>query len=221
MSAHRRVPAWTSGQSWYPGGPFYCGGINHGSNNNNRSHFQGYAEGDQPGAWSDSSSAYAAPGFAPFAYGVGASLYVEKGVVASLTKIGLRGYTGIGTIWNVLAGDGVSMMRMFGNTVNDDPAWTEYCDANQRISYKFNYADNTSPMNMNGAAHSRPFSMEFPHGAFTRNVFQDSGTAPPSTGSWPAGAIRWNENTASGQPEKWRCTVAGTPGTWVAVGVMP
>jgi hypothetical protein len=42
-------------------------------------------------------------------------------------------------------------------------------------------------------------------------------SAPPSTGTWRVTDIVWNSAPASGQPAGWVCTVAGTPGTWVAM----
>jgi hypothetical protein len=41
-------------------------------------------------------------------------------------------------------------------------------------------------------------------------------TAAPTTEFWPTGSYVRNGNVASGQPRGWRCTVGGTPGTWVA-----
>jgi hypothetical protein len=41
--------------------------------------------------------------------------------------------------------------------------------------------------------------------------------AAPAAGTWIAGSIVWNSAVAVGQPNGWRCTVAGTPGTWVAM----
>jgi hypothetical protein len=41
--------------------------------------------------------------------------------------------------------------------------------------------------------------------------------ALPTTGTWRVGDIVWNNAPASGQPPGWMCTVAGTPGTWVAM----
>lgn len=42
------------------------------------------------------------------------------------------------------------------------------------------------------------------------------GTAPPTTGARGRGDIVWNSNVSSGQPMGWGCSVAGTPGTWIA-----
>ncbi|MBI5469027.1 MAG: hypothetical protein HY891_07815 [Deltaproteobacteria bacterium] len=44
------------------------------------------------------------------------------------------------------------------------------------------------------------------------------GTAAPATGTWAAGDMTINSAPTVGQPKGWRCTVAGTPGTWVSEG---
>ena len=41
-------------------------------------------------------------------------------------------------------------------------------------------------------------------------------TGPPGTGLWGIGDRIWNHVPAVGQPTYWVCTVAGSPGTWVA-----
>ncbi len=43
------------------------------------------------------------------------------------------------------------------------------------------------------------------------------GTAAPVRGYFLQGSMIWNVGVALGQPNGWRCTVAGTPGTWVAM----
>jgi hypothetical protein len=45
-----------------------------------------------------------------------------------------------------------------------------------------------------------------------------SGTAAPTSGTWPVGAKVINTNAASG-PLMWECTAGGSPGTWVAISV--
>lgn len=42
--------------------------------------------------------------------------------------------------------------------------------------------------------------------------------AAPTTGTWVVGDICYNQTPSSGNPAGWMCTVAGTPGTWVAMG---
>lgn len=46
---------------------------------------------------------------------------------------------------------------------------------------------------------------------------QDWGAAPPTTGTWARGWIRWNNAPSLGEASYWRCTTAGTPGVWAAV----
>ena len=43
------------------------------------------------------------------------------------------------------------------------------------------------------------------------------GTTAPTTGTWARGSIVYHSAPAVGSPLGWVCTVAGTPGTWVAL----
>ena len=43
-------------------------------------------------------------------------------------------------------------------------------------------------------------------------------TAPPTLGAWLIGDVIYNNTPIAGQPKGWRCTVSGTPGTWVSEG---
>ena len=45
----------------------------------------------------------------------------------------------------------------------------------------------------------------------------DFATSAPASGVWQRGSIRFNSLQAVGAPTGWRCTVSGTPGTWVAM----
>ena len=46
----------------------------------------------------------------------------------------------------------------------------------------------------------------------------DRGTAPPTTGEWLRGQIRWNTAPELGGNMGWVCTTAGTPGVWAEFG---
>jgi hypothetical protein len=41
-------------------------------------------------------------------------------------------------------------------------------------------------------------------------------SAVPTAGTWSIGDTVYNTSTASGSPIGWKCTVAGTPGTWIS-----
>jgi len=43
------------------------------------------------------------------------------------------------------------------------------------------------------------------------------GATVPASGTWTQGDVCWNASAAVGQPNGWRCTVSGSPGTWVAM----
>lgn len=70
-------------------------------------------------------------------------------------------------------------------------------------------------------------SAAVPHAMFVDRLFVGSsltngrqitnGTAAPSSSAWGVGDVCFNRTPASGQPMGWMCTVAGTPGTWVAM----
>ncbi len=47
-------------------------------------------------------------------------------------------------------------------------------------------------------------------------VFRSS--AAPTTGEWVRGDLVYDSTPASGAPIGWGCSVAGTPGTWIAMG---
>ena len=49
-------------------------------------------------------------------------------------------------------------------------------------------------------------------------VSQTSGSAAPTSGAWRQGDVCQNSAATVGQPKAWRCTVDGTPGTWVSEG---
>ena len=58
-------------------------------------------------------------------------------------------------------------------------------------------------------------------GAGNASIIMQYGTAAPTTGTWGRGDIVWNNGggaSAIGSLSLWRCTVAGTPGTWVGLG---
>lgn len=46
----------------------------------------------------------------------------------------------------------------------------------------------------------------------------DTGSAPPTDGTWALGAVRFNSAPELGGNVGWICVVGGTPGTWAAFG---
>jgi hypothetical protein len=64
----------------------------------------------------------------------------------------------------------------------------------------------------------------FPDGTTTNPILNLGGQtlhwsiAAPTLGTWTRGDVVFNSNAAVGQPKGWRCTVSGTPGTWVSEG---
>lgn len=49
-------------------------------------------------------------------------------------------------------------------------------------------------------------------------IVEQLGNAAPVTGTWAVGDRIEQSVPAVGQPKGWRCTVAGSPGTWVSEG---
>jgi hypothetical protein len=58
-------------------------------------------------------------------------------------------------------------------------------------------------------------------GKLTPNHNEYYGTAAPTAGTYAVGDICWNTAPAAGEPSFWRCTAAGSPGTWIAGGHTP
>lgn len=46
-------------------------------------------------------------------------------------------------------------------------------------------------------------------------------SAPPTVGAWVVGDVVYNNAAMSGVPPAWMCSVAGTPGTWKPLAVIP
>lgn len=65
--------------------------------------------------------------------------------------------------------------------------------------------------NANPALHDKGFNVLWD------GVIPGGGGSLWSTTAHQRGAVCWNSSATSGQPSGWMCTVAGTPGTWVAM----
>lgn len=69
---------------------------------------------------------------------------------------------------------------------------------------------------MGGLLHV-PFAV---YGAGDSAVRVMYGASAPAAGAWRVGDRVVNTGATVGQPKGWRCTVAGTPGTWVSEGAL-
>jgi len=58
-------------------------------------------------------------------------------------------------------------------------------------------------------------SRQWPSGAI-----QITGTAAPTSGTWPQGSIVWNDGASASGNIGWVCTSAGSPGTWKTFGTI-
>lgn len=70
--------------------------------------------------------------------------------------------------------------------------------------------------------HTRLYELLREH-ALVINALRNEGTAAPTTGTWSVGSFVWNTAPAEAGSASskyvvlgWTCTVAGTPGTWLA-----
>jgi hypothetical protein len=69
----------------------------------------------------------------------------------------------------------------------------------------------------------RGFAIEFPRGICigdllgNQNKLWSLGGAAPTSGSWSAGDVVWNNAAAANDALGWRCTASGSPGTWEAI----
>lgn len=95
---------------------------------------------------------------------------------------------------------------------------TRYIDAG------LTFADLGTGFSLAGGSTSRtllvPENVTFSDSRATVFPGMDTGAAAPTTGAWVLGSIRWNTAPEAGQAVGWVCTVAGSPGMWVAFGYL-
>jgi hypothetical protein len=81
--------------------------------------------------------------------------------------------------------------------------------------------DNTSAFDKWSVGHidneSGVSDADFVSTAYTLRDFRRFAAALPTAGTWKVGQIVWNSAPAATGAVAWLCTVAGTPGTWVAM----
>lgn len=103
----------------------------------------------------------------------------------------LSGVNPLGEIWR--------FKRMSNTNLRFDNG-----DLGSRVVYEITGPDATNPY-------------KFSVGDFLHNGVRSAIlSAAPTTEFWPTGSYVRNTSVASGVPRGWRCTVGGTPGTWVA-----
>lgn len=72
--------------------------------------------------------------------------------------------------------------------------------------------------NSTAAAESAVVLLNARNAGTLREIGIGLGTAAPVAGTWKVGDWVINSSPAVGSPKGWKCTVAGTPGTWVSEG---
>lgn len=113
----------------------------------------------------------------------------------------------------IQAADGQNYLTMRGQGL--DEVWRFKRTANGTL--RFDNADlgARNIYEITGPAATVPYKLSVSD--FLNNgVREGVRSAAPTTEFWPTGSYVRNSNVASGQPRGWRCTVGGTPGTWVA-----
>lgn len=135
--------------------------------------------------------------------GAGAS-----GVLASTSMI--FGGNGITT----QVADGLNFLTMIGTNPSGE-SWRFKRRSNSNLRFDNGDLDARVVYEITGPDATVPYKLSV--GDFVHNgVREGVRSAIPTTEFWPTGSYIRNSNVASGQPRGWRCTVGGTPGTWVA-----
>lgn len=115
---------------------------------------------------------------------------------------------GVGTLGGATATPGVSILDNFFNGT-----WS----TGYAINAPFTQGDTVITGNdMSDIAAARQYSLNAAI-LFKNTLRVFSGNAAPVAGAWLLGDTVVDESPVVGQPIGWKCTVAGTPGTWVAL----
>lgn len=102
------------------------------------------------------------------------------------------------------------------NSINNDASSAQEIIGPGRTSYSHPFNVSTPNFWINNSYLKRTLKLKTIDGSGYQGR-QEHGTAIPVSGAWEQNDIIWNTNMASGQPQGWVCTVAGTPGTWKAM----
>lgn len=118
-----------------------------------------------------------------------------------------------------------------GNSVRADTQPALYQNDSQVVRYANNwfFTTGTNPIQLAGTNSGSYFdktnlqysgsgSAYYALNQGTGAILEIQGNAAPATGTWAVGDAVWQNVPVAGQPKGWRCTVAGTPGTWVSEG---
>jgi hypothetical protein len=141
-------------------------------------------------------------------------IYVDVGPSPAIaTNVLIVNNTALGNVTDndAFRFQGTSNIFIFGNTHNGSVTNPSY------VTYGFRApTSDTIYLQKADKDTQRPPTVD------ATNLFNDKGfcqslTAPPTTGTWRVGDIVYNRAPTSGQPMGWVNSVAGTPGTWLAM----
>jgi hypothetical protein len=222
-------PDWASGIQVRASGAAYNSGAA------NRSSFiNAYMEHDQQIGWMDSPWCLSFNGLAGWTQGaqMAADLgmfRLDPGVFCSAvnngaggdgveTRVAIGGDMNAGTVFRMIRDKGNAGEIAHGLlTDHHDLYWCVNTDTAQ-IAYTITLESTTKTFGRatsNSAKHKIQFN-EFFVGQGNAARAVGMGAAAPTTGSHAKGEIFFNDYSSATTPEYWRCTVAGTPGTWVS-----
>lgn len=120
-------------------------------------------------------------------------MYLNEGT--GTPNVSVTGVVGSGMTFATTAAAGITIKRIGGNAAEDLQIGAQGLQGRIRIVAP-SFASQTTRLGLD------------------RSI--QHGTGPPVSGTWSVGDQIINQAPAVGQPVGWRCTVAGTPGTWVA-----
>lgn len=89
------------------------------------------------------------------------------------------------------------------------------------VLMRFNGASNTNTYGRSTAPGEALVITGFWLGLNANARYRSTGAGAPTTGTWARGDIIENTNISSGAPIMWGCSVAGSPGTWIAGPTWP
>lgn len=151
---------------------------------------------------------------------------IERGVLRGINRVGTRVGMAVGSSVSKVAfswgadqdagNDGFYKdLQMTYNTAGADKWWGLH-RAGGAAAVSIQFPGSASTINSSIDAPAFPSGYFDGGDGFGYLIRFTTGTAAPVAGTWARGSVVWNRDAAVGQPNFWRCTVAGTPGTWVA-----
>ena len=108
----------------------------------------------------------------------------------------------------------------FSSLTNVDVAYNVFAGANTLKVVSTDTAAATSSFRFNRAIDRNTYSTPYIDSPTAGLQVVTYGGAVPNQGAWQVGDTVWQRTPVSAQAPGWMCTVAGSPGTWVAMAVL-